>query len=205
MADEHIEKQPPHDRRNFFRSSLSRLLGPAADFLEKRLPKSLPLPMLPPALRPPGALPERSFLETCFRCGQCTDSCPADAIQLWEGDDEDLRGTPFIDPDKRGCVICDELSCMKGCPSGALRLVDRLSIRIGLAHVDHNLCLRNVGDECTTCIDMCPISSTAIRLDDGGRIEVLNPREHDRGCTGCGVCQEYCPTRPKRAIRIFPH
>ncbi|MFQ5411299.1 MAG: 4Fe-4S dicluster domain-containing protein [Phycisphaerae bacterium] len=203
MADEPIENQTPHDRRNFFRSSLARLLRPAADFIEKRLPT--PLPVLPPALRPPGALSERSFLETCFRCGQCADNCPADAIVLWEGDDEDLRGTPYIDPDKRGCVICDELSCMKGCPSGALKRLDRLAIRIGLARVDHSLCLRSTGDDCTTCIDMCPISSTAIGLDADGRVAVVNPEKTGQGCTGCGVCQEYCPTRPKRAIRIFPY
>ena len=200
MTDEHIENQPPHGRRHFFRSGLSRLIGPAADFVEKRLP--IALPVVGDHLRPPGALPEREFLDTCYRCANCATACPADAIALVESDDPRLRGTPYIDPDERACVICDELACMKICPSGALKLVDRLAIRIGLAKVDHRTCVRSDGEDCTLCVEACPLGETAIRLDQDGRIKVVDPHETGQGCTGCGVCQERCPTRPTRAIRV---
>lgn len=203
MASDSIEDQPPHGRRHFFRMGLSRLVGPAADFIERRLP--IPLPVVPTHLRPPGALPEVRFLETCFRCGNCAEICPANAIVLVEGRSEDLRGTPVIEPDKQACVICDDLACMKACPSGALRLVDRLEIRIGLAQMDDDLCVRANGEACTICIDQCPLGAIAIGLDPSGRVSVIDPAATGRGCTGCGVCQQHCPTEPRKAIRVVPY
>src|SRR5437016_1460265 len=77
-------------------------------------------------LGPPGAKLEREFLDTCFRCGACADVCPAKCIILMPGGgDDEQTGTPYVDPDLRACVICDELACMKACPSGALRLVGK--------------------------------------------------------------------------------
>jgi MauM/NapG family ferredoxin protein len=203
MTDDHLENLPPNDRRGFFRSSLSRLLGPVADYIETKLPIDRLVPL--DLLRPPGAMAERDFLDTCFRCGSCADACPADAIVLFTGDGGERRGTPHIDPNRRACVICDDLSCMKVCPSGALRLVERHDIRIGLAKVNHSTCVRSNGEDCTTCVDVCPLGRTAIRIDNNGRIEVIDPNTDGKGCTGCGVCQEQCPTRPKRAIQVHPH
>ncbi|MFQ5430536.1 MAG: 4Fe-4S dicluster domain-containing protein [Phycisphaerae bacterium] len=202
MPEDRPEQLPPHDRRDFFRSSLARLLKPAAEFIANRLP--IELPLVGPELRPPGAVPESQFLEQCYRCGNCVDACPAGAIFSWSDGDDLRRGTPYLDPDRRACVLCDDLACMKSCASGALQLVDRAAIRIGLAEVDDAACLRSGGEDCTVCIDACPLGSTAIRLD-GSTVEVLDPRPTGEGCTGCGVCQEQCPTRPKRAIRVVPY
>jgi len=202
MPDDKIENLPPNDRRRFFQSGLSRLLGPLANYIENKLP--IELPVFRSRLRPPGALPETAFLETCFRCGSCADACPADAIALLDSHDDQLRGTPYIDPDRRACVICDDLSCMKVCPSGALSLVDRLAIRIGLAKVNDDTCLRSAGEDCTTCVEACPLGEIAIKVGQDGRINVIDPRESGQGCTGCGVCQEQCPTRPGRAIVVQP-
>ena len=57
----------------------------------------------------------------------------------------------------------------------------------------------------TICIDKCPISAVAIRLSAEGRVEIINPAATGIGCTGCGVCQEVCPTTPRKAIRIIPN
>jgi len=178
------------------------MIGPLADMVEKRLP--IELPIVRTLLRPPGALPEKKFLETCFRCGACADACPADAISLSGSDDRDRRGTPYIDPDASACVICDELACMKVCPSGGLRLVGRLDIRMGLARVDHGLCVRTRGEPCVECVERCPLGPTAIRVNEHGRIEVVDPSYSGEGCTGCGVCQQHCPSVPTKAIRIDP-
>ena len=200
MADKRLEDLPPHDRRGFFAAGLSRLLRPLADYVEERLPVKVP-----PArdhLRPPGAIPEEKFLRTCYRCGSCADSCPVDAIALLKSPNDGLAGTPQIDPSARACAMCDGLACMKACPSGALQLVDRFAIRIGLARVDERLCVRAHGTDCTVCIDRCPLGTDAIRLDDRGHVGVIDPAKTGRGCTGCGLCQEHCPTRPVRAIRV---
>ncbi len=202
MAGPPLEDLDPHGRRSFFAFGLSRLVRPIADYVQRKLPVSLPV--LRPRLRPPGAIEEAAFLDACFRCGRCVEACPAEAISPWGGAGERLNGTPHVDPDRQACVICDELACMKVCPSGALVLVDRMAIRMGLAVVDHGVCVRSKGEDCTECIERCPVGQIAIRLDEAGRVQVIDPEATGSGCTGCGVCQQHCPTRPIRAIHVQP-
>ncbi len=202
----------PQGRRDFFRKALFKALRPAADYLEKKLPPALrnladasDVAERLVVLRPPGARRESEFLETCFRCGSCADHCPADSISLLKTADERMKGTPYVDASLRACVICNDLSCMKVCPSGALQLVDRLDIRMGFALVDHETCVRSKGEDCTICVEVCPIGKEAIRVGVDGRIEVIDPSCTGVGCTGCGLCQERCPTRPVRAIVVRPY
>ncbi len=203
MPDRPFEDLNPHGRRRFFAAGFGRLLRPLADYLESRLP--IPLPVVRDFLRPPGARPEKDFLNTCFRCGACADACPAKCISLMTSDDDQLRGTPVIDPDLAACVVCDELACMNVCPSGALQIVDRFAIRMGLARVNERVCVRSRGEDCRICVEKCPLGESAIRLAPDGRIEVLDPDTHSGlGCVGCGVCQFYCPTTPK-AIVVAPN
>ncbi len=187
----------PQNRRQMFRFGFRRILEPLAGYIEDRLNIELPVDRV--ALRPPGALPEKQFLDTCYRCGNCVDVCPARAIRTTSSDDLERAGTPYVDPDLSACVVCDDLACMKACPSGALTLVDKpADIRMGLAIVNHERCVRSKGEDCTLCIDKCPFGTDAIDLNDAGRIEVKSD-----GCVGCGICQFYCPPAPK-AIHIEP-
>lgn len=179
-----------------FIMGLRRLMGPVADYLQERI--EISLPVIREVVRPPGALPEKKFLDTCYRCGNCIEVCPARAIRPLSGPNVDQTGTPYIDPDLAGCVVCEELACMKACPSGALRLVEPGQIRMGLAEVSREQCVRSRGADCTLCVDKCPLGPRAIRLE-AGRVEVL-----PSGCVGCGSCQFYCPASPK-AITVHPH
>lgn len=185
-----------HDRRAVFRLGLRRLMEPVVDYLQQRV--EISLPVVREVLRPPGALPEKKFLDTCYRCGNCVDVCPARAIRPFSSDDINLTGTPWIDPDLAACVVCEELACMKACPSGALKRVEPTQIRMGLARVDMGLCVRSRGDSCQLCVEKCPVGSVALSVGAAGRIEVTA-----EGCVGCGSCQFYCPTLPK-AIRVDP-
>jgi ferredoxin-type protein NapG len=200
MGDENLDALPPHDRRRFFTAGLARVLRPLADYIEERLPIKIGTGRK--HLRPPGAIPEEQFLITCYRCGSCADACPADAITMVQSQDENLKGTPHIDPDARGCPMCDKIACVSACPSGALRPVDRFAVRIGLARVDERLCMRTRGGDCRICVDKCPLGDAAIALDKRGRVQIADPAGSGRGCTGCGTCQELCPIRPVRAIRV---
>src|SRR5688572_17207062 len=109
MSDDIDNK--PHDRRAMFRLGLKRIVEPLAGIIEQRL--NVSLPVIRSALRPPGALPEKDFLDTCYRCGNCVDVCPARAIRPMSGGNVEHAGTPYIDADLAACVVCDELSCMK--------------------------------------------------------------------------------------------
>ena len=185
-------------RRGFFKEALNQLVQPVAEFLDDRLDTHLPVeqPSERPLLRPPGALPEAEFLETCHRCGNCVKNCPANAIFPLEAQTQpDIANTPYIDPDDQPCVICDSLACMYVCPSGALQTVYAEDIRMGLAVFSVETCLRTKDVACTYCIDTCPIGAAAIHLTTAGVVEVI-----ESGCTGCGVCQYACPTSPKSLV-----
>ena len=172
-------------------------MEPLAEYLADRLDVELPVERT--VLRPPGALPEKEFLDRCYRCGNCVDVCPAHAIKSTATDEVETSGTPYIDPDLAACVVCDELACVRACPSGALEsIVSPAEIDMGLARVQPDLCLREQGEDCTSCVDKCPLGSDAIAVGDGGLIEASPD-----GCVGCGVCQFFCPTTPK-AITIEP-
>jgi ferredoxin-type protein NapG len=206
MADD-----KPIDRRKFFRQGLRELLKPltsAAEPIERALreleaieqprvsrAKSTARPL--PLLRPPGALIESEFLSTCSRCGTCAEVCPAHAIKL---DTSGVRGggAPYIIASEMPCVICDGLHCMQNCPSGALVFTPAADIDIGTAVWNETLCVRTRGEDCKICVDQCPIGEVAIKLDDAGKVQVI-----EDGCTGCGVCEHQCPTVPK-SITITP-
>jgi len=90
---------------------------------------------------------------------------------------------------------------MPACPTGALAIVEREQIDMGTANWFEQTCRITQGEDCTICLDDCPIGRTAIELQDG-RIHVF-----EEGCTGCGLCQNHGPTDPKSSIahsQVFP-
>ena len=183
-----------HSRRSFFREAFSKLAQPVAEYVDAQIGAYIPTEKA--LLRPPGAISEDEFLDTCVRSGACINSCPAQAIQPIDRHDRDRAGTPYIDPDYQPCVVCETLECMNVCPSGALQKLTVNEIRIGLAVVNYESCLRTQSIGCRDCVDSCPIGEGAIRIDAHSRVEVL-----PAGCVGCGVCQFHCPTSPK-SIRV---
>ncbi len=156
-------------------------------------------------LRPPGAMAPGEFETVCSRCGKCAEACPAEAIKL---DPQYLiaEGLPYIAAAQKPCVVCDSLACMHSCPTGALKLVDRLKIKMGTARVDPEMCLRERGEDCRLCVEACPITGDgkspageAIFIHaESGRIRVRK-----NICVGCGLCESRCPTEP-RAIFVEP-
>jgi len=85
---------------------------------------------------------------------------------------------------------------MHHCPSGALLPTPLADIDMGTASFKEVDCLRSASQDCTICVDKCPVGSAALELRYGG-IQV------NEGCTGCGVCEHHCPTKPK-AIFVIP-
>jgi len=205
------EDKPLH-RRQFFRRGLGELLKPLAQALEpvertiseleklgKTQPRQAPTPKsvsLNVWLRPPGALPEQKFLETCSRCGECVKACPADAIKL-DRAGASGNGAPYIDASTMACVVCDGLQCMSTCPSGALVPTPLAQIKMGTAVWREIRCVRSQGEECTKCVDICPLGTAAIDL-------VCNEIQvQPLACIGCGLCEQHCPAMPK-AITVIP-
>ena len=197
----------PMPRRRFFREGLLELFKPLARSVEplQRVAEQLgaldqPIEPARPVrhwLRPPGSVPEEQFRTQCSRCGDCVRACPAKCIKIdWSSDRGE--GVPYIDADEMSCVLCTHLACMHTCPTGALQptMVDFVDMGVAVWH--ESTCLRSAGQDCTICVDECPVGARALVVDD--RTGGVNVRE---GCTGCGVCQHVCPTTPK-SITILP-
>src|SRR5574343_1062660 len=95
--------------------------------------QSKALPAL--ALRPPGALPEADFLGACIRCGLCVRDCPYNTLSLAKPEDKVATGTPYFTARKVPCEMCDDIPCVKACPTKARghSLTDITKARMGLA------------------------------------------------------------------------
>jgi MauM/NapG family ferredoxin protein len=220
-ASTSLDERSDSRRRDFFAQCFRGMLGPLARLLEHRVrpltqalegplgdedldeesaydPDSeVPLPVAV-TLFPPGAKPPAEFAALCSRCGKCVEVCPVQCIQI-DPTAQIADGWPYIAPATNPCVVCEELACMKACPTGALTLVDKFQIRMGLAEVDHQTCLRHHGEDCRQCLEACPIGSAAIVISGtSGRVLVKS-----NGCVGCGMCEQACPTHPA-AITVHP-
>ncbi|MDR1229346.1 MAG: ferredoxin-type protein NapG [Azoarcus sp.] len=163
------------------------------------------------ALRPPGALPEEEFLAACTRCGLCVRDCPYDTLKLAAPGDPAPTGTPYFTARTIPCEMCEEIPCIKPCPTGALNpaLVDIADARMGLAVlIDQENCLNFLGLRCDVCYRVCPVIDQAITLEKQHNIRsdrhaMLLPTVHSAHCTGCGKCEAAC-VLPEAAIKALP-
>jgi ferredoxin-type protein NapG len=163
------------------------------------------------ALRPPGALAEADFLATCVRCGLCVRDCPYDTLKLSDLGAPVATGTPYFTARNIPCEMCEDIPCVKACPTGALdrQLTDISTSRMGLAAlIDHETCLNFLGLRCDVCYRVCPLIDQAITLETqhnprSDRHAMLLPTVHSEACTGCGKCEKSC-VLPEAAIRVLP-
>jgi ferredoxin-type protein NapG len=193
--------QPATGRRDFFRAVRQWFVEEAGAIAEPFIDEFIEQtePMLaalagPPILRPPGAIDETLFRNTCTACHRCIESCPESAIvaadpEIFPG----IAGSPVIIPRRRACAMCSPVHCQEACPSGALLPLTPADIRLGTAHVLTGLCLAHQGESCS--VTACPLRGSAIEMRRGV------PVVHPEACTGCGFCEYTCPTHPA-AIRI---
>ena len=186
-----------HTRRSFFREALSRLAQPVAEYVDAQIGAFIPAEKA--LLRPPGAIPEDEFLDTCVRSGACVNSCPAQAIQPIDRHDPDRAGTPYINPDYQPCVVCETLECMNVCPSGALQKLTVNEIQIGLAVVNYDIVPSNTIHRLPRLRRQLS-NRRSVRF---GLTLITGLRSCQSGCVGCGVCQYHCPTA-RKSIRVEP-
>jgi MauM/NapG family ferredoxin protein len=148
-------------------------------------------------LRPPGSVDEAKIGDSCYRCGACVNICPRQAIKPLDSEYNERAGTPHIVARDAPCVLCHGLLCTTVCPSGTLRPLQLpAEVQMGLAEVNPKRCLPHRGEPCSQCHDHCPVAG-AIVIDAQGRPQVT------AACTGCGLCEYYCPTEPA-SIRVRP-
>ena len=171
--------------------------------------QSLSLPAQ--ALRPPGVADEKSFLAACIRCGLCVRDCPYNTLKLSELSDSVALGTPYFEARQVPCEMCEDIPCVKACPTGALdpALTSIDDSRMGLAVVvDQEACIAFQGLRCEVCYNICPVQGKAITLDRQhnartGKHALIIPVVHSDACTGCGKCEHGC-ILDEAAIKVLP-
>lgn len=190
---EQMEEERRLDRRHLIKQSVHFLAKPAVDKVQAKIDKVNhamdSVTKRPPVLRPPGAISERHFLQACTRCDKCIQACPKDAIKKvpkklgWI-----IMDTPYIDPMKVPCVMCDDLPCISACQDEALLPVAApADVKMGYVLLDKKHCVAYGDGFCQQCLIDCPIPG-AISQKDG------RPVFHRNICTGCGACVRACST-----------
>ena len=164
------------------------------------------------AIRPPGALAdERAFLAACVRCGLCVKACPYKTLKLADLGEHVATGTPYFVARKIPCEMCEDIPCVKACPTGALdhALVDINKAKMGTAVlVDEENCLNFLGLRCDVCYRDCPVLDKAITLEIESnprtrKHAIFRPTVHAADCTGCGKCEKSCVLE-EAAIKVLP-
>lgn len=171
--------------------------------------RAFPLPA--DAIRPPGALPEDRFLGACVRCGLCVRDCPYNTLDLARLGDTPATGTPYFNARRVPCEMCEDIPCVKACPTGALDhgLTDIAKARMGVAVlVDQENCLNFLGMRCDVCYRVCPLIDKAITLERqhnlrSARHAMFLPTVYAKACTGCGKCEKSCVLE-EAAIKVLP-
>lgn len=204
VDDEEVD--PEFSRRNLLKQGVHFFAKPAIDKVQSKIDRVNEtvdkITKRVPLIRPPGAISERQFLQACTRCDKCLHACPKDAIQRVPKKLGFLiMGSPYIDPKKIPCVMCDDLPCISACPDGALVPPpnnDKFEVKMGYAILDKNKCQAYGDTFCQQCVIDCPIPGAITQVDE-------RPIFHKNTCTGCGVCVLSCSTvNIPLAIKIKP-
>jgi len=161
-------------------------------------------------IRPPGALREDEFCNTCVRCGNCMKVCITNGLQpaMFQNGIKGLwtpRLVPEIGYCEYQCTLCGQV-----CPTGAitaLAVEGKKQAKLGVARIDRSLCIAWADNkQCIVCEEHCPVADKAIKVKEEvvhGR-KVYKPFVDESLCIGCGICQNKCPVRPVRAIQVDP-
>lgn len=164
-------------------------------------------------IRPPGALPEKQFLEKCVKCSECMKACPTNGLQpvMTEAGPEGLW-TPKLVPKIGYCEYYCSL-CSQVCPTGAIKeltIEEKIKVRIGTAWINKNRCIPYfLGRPCIVCEEHCPTSPKAIKfvmvetkLPDGTVATQKAPVIDLELCIGCGICENKCPVVDDPAVYV---
>ena len=193
-----------YDRRNLLRQGAHFFAKPVVQNVQNKIDnvnKAVDkITKRVPLLRPPGAISEKQFLQSCSRCDECIHACPKDAIVRAPKKMGFLvYNTPYIDPMRNPCVMCTDLPCISACPDKALLPVQELTdVNMGYAILDKKKCQAYGETFCQQCVIDCPVPGAITQIND-------KPIIDKNICTGCGVCMRSCSTvNIPLAIKIKP-
>jgi ferredoxin-type protein NapG len=192
-------------REQLFRGLVSILGSALADKSDSELEAAVKK-VLPPfgKLRPPGSSGQLEFFFSCkgpSGCRLCGDACEIatgskHVIRFVDLNDEWWGGTPYVEPSKSACMLCEGFPCAEACPAGSLKVPASIqAVSLGKAVVDMARCPAGPDNQCRACVDACPEPIHALIVERNGWITVAKYL-----CVGCGQCVEACPEEPSAIV-----
>jgi len=175
-------------------------------------------------IRPPGGQDEDGFVGACVRCGECMKACPQNALHP-AGFEAGLAGvwTPKIVPVigycDYNCLPDSEPVgnfCATVCPTGAIRRLspkEKHATRLGTAYLRTDKCIPYVErTACGVCVEHCPVPEKALKNEivdardpaTGQMMKLQQPHVDKTLCVGCGQCENVCPLKGEKGIRVEP-
>ena len=157
---------------------------------------------VPGLIRPPGAIPEPEFIQTCIRCGECLKSCITNTLQpaIFEAGFEGLwtpRHQMRLAGCEQSCNVCGQV-----CPTQAIRalsLEEKKHARIGTAAIRKEKCIAWEQNRlCLICDEACPYNAIVFKVVEGRKRPFLDSSK----CNGCGICEKACPIAGESAIVV---
>jgi ferredoxin-type protein NapF len=146
------------------------------------------------AFRPPWAIMEQAFTDTCDRCDACIKACPPKLLQRGNA------GFPEISFQRNGCDFCE--ACARSCPTQALHITTENHYQPWqlVAKFKRN-CLSENGVVCRSCGDVCEGRAIKFKMIVGGSALVQMDASL---CNGCGECVSVCPVQAIEMKHIKP-
>ena len=202
-----FSKKPVMTRSQFIASALGAIViasGPLTAATARKKGRS----GTASGLRPPGALPEREFIQRCIRCGNCMKVCPTNLLQPSSfASGPGGTWSPVLDTRRGyceyGCNLCGQV-----CPTDAIRkltLKQKQKFVIGMAVFNKKICIPYAkGENCLVCEEHCPVPDKAIRVNRAfvkGK-SVMQPYVVKDLCIGCAICELKCPTAPDKGVVV---
>lgn len=152
-------------------------------------------------LVPFGSGSVKSFYDHCTACQLCVSACKNGVLR--PSSDLEHFMQPYMSYENGYCRP-ECTACSQVCPAGAIKPVSveqKQTIRIGVAHVNLDLCLPAQGkDSCGNCSYHCPSGAIRMVRKPGSRNQI--PTVSEDRCIGCGACENLCPSRPISAITV---
>jgi len=213
-ASLHCPEQPPFPgkkpvltRLQFITASLGAIVIASGSLPAAPAPKK-GRPGTASGLRPPGALPEREFIQRCIRCGNCMKVCPTNLLQPSSfASGPGGTWSPVLDT-RRGYCEYECNLCGQVCPTDAIRklsLKQKQAFVIGTAVFNKKICIPYArGENCLVCEEHCPVPDKAIRVNRAfvkGK-SVMQPYVVKDLCIGCAICELKCPTAPDKGVVV---
>ena len=134
-------------------------------------------------IRPPWAIAEKQFIQSCTRCVQCITTCPTKILERGRG------GFPVVTLHKGECEVCGD--CVTACETKSLLKTTESSTPWNIKVTISNKCIAFQGVVCRSCGEFCDEQAIRFRPAIGG---VSKPETDYELCTGCGACVAVCPS-----------